>query len=205
MKPTVCIDPGHGGKDSGAVGASNGYFESHGVLNIALMVRDILRPHINVELTRSNDEFLSLSERCKLANQLSKCTAFISIHLNSASNPGAEGWEVFTSGSNNSRILSANIANSHLYTFPEQKNRGVKEATFYVLRHTTMPACLWEGCFMSNDKESKWVAEDDTQKKMAQAISNGILNYYGIESQNNNRQLTLEERVAKIEKQLNIT
>lgn len=203
---TVCIDPGHGGKDSGAVGSSNGYHESTGVLNIALMVRDILQPHMKVVMTREKDEFISLAERCRIANNTPDCTSYVSIHLNSATNETANGWEVFTSGSKDSRILSANVANSHLCSFPSQTNRGVKEGpNLYVIKKSKMPATLWEGCFLSNENEADWVSLPETQKQMAKAIAIGVLNYYGIDSQTNNRELTLEERVDRIEKRLDIS
>ena len=199
----VCIDPGHGGEDSGAVGVSNGYFESHGVLDIGLRLRELLLPQMEVVMTRDVDEFVSLSQRCKLANNdPAGVDLFVSIHLNSA-DTDASGWEVFTSGSTKSRQLANEIGYMQAVHFPLQKNRGVKQEGFYVLRNTTMPAVLWEGCFLSNYEESKWITLDETRQQMAEAIACGIFEYLGIE-QNQNGSLTLEQRVTKIERHLGL-
>ena len=198
----VCIDPGHGGEDSGAVGVSNGYFESHGVLDIGLRLRELLLPHMEVMMTRDTDEFVSLSQRCKVANNdPAGVDIFVSIHLNSA-DTDASGWEVFTSGSTKSRELANDIGYRQAECFPLQKNRGVKQEGFYVLRNTKMPAVLWEGCFLSNYEESKWVTEDDTRQAMAVSICLGVLDYFNITT--DNQQTTLEERVAKIERHLGL-
>jgi len=59
--------------------------------------------------------------------------------------------------------------------------RGVKRANFYVLRETSMPAILIELAFISNPTEEKLLGSPEFQKKCAQAIADGILNYLGIE------------------------
>jgi len=128
--------------------------------------------------------------------------AFVSIHLNSATSD-ASGWEVFTSGSTGSKDLANKVGWRHTTAFPDQKNRGVKtNGSLYVLRNTSMPAILTEGCFLSNDAENKWVSLDETRQEMAQAICLGILDYFNIES--NKPALTLEERVVRIEKHLGL-
>lgn len=200
--PTVVIDCGHGGSDSGAVGSSNGLFESHAVLDIGLIVRDILRPHVDVLMTRETDEFVSLPERCRIAND-ADADIFVSIHLNSATTD-ANGFEVFTSGSDASVQLAGNVLNAHAQTFPQQRNRGVKQASFYVLVNTTMPAILWEGCFLSNADENDWVSDDSVRVDMAQAIADGVLAYYGISDSDSDQELTLEQRVVRIEEHLGL-
>ena len=153
-------------------------------------------------MTRDTDEFVSLSQRCKVANNdPAGVDIFVSIHLNSA-DTDASGWEVFTSGSTKSRELANDIGYRQAECFPLQKNRGVKQEGFYVLRNTKMPAVLWEGCFLSNYEESKWVTEDDTRQAMAVSICLGVLDYFNITTAN--QQTTLEERVAKIERHLGL-
>ena len=198
--PSICIDPGHGAEDSGAVG-TNGLFESLAVLDIGLMVRDILRPHMDVIMTREGDTFVSLPERCRVANN-ADVDIFVSIHLNSATNAEANGFEVFTSGSDESVRLAGNVLNAHALTFQQQRNRGVKKQSFHVLVNTAMPAILWEGCFLSNRQEAEWAADDSVRVSMAQAISDGVLAYFGIAE--SNQELTLEERVARIENHLGL-
>jgi N-acetylmuramoyl-L-alanine amidase len=84
---TVAIDPGHGGKDPGAVG-QNGVKEKDIVLAIALKVRDLLKesPDLKVFLTREKDVFVELQERTKFANR-KKADLFVSIHANAVPGP----------------------------------------------------------------------------------------------------------------------
>jgi len=197
----ITIDSGHGGEDSGARGKLNGYFESHGVLDIGLRLRALLETHVEVQMTREDDTFVSLPERCRMANEWG-ADAFVSIHLNSATSD-ASGWEVFTSGSTGSKDLANKVGWRHTTAFPDQKNRGVKtNGSLYVLRNTSMPAILTEGCFLSNDAENQWVSLDETRQAMGEVIAQGILDYFGIEP--SKTELTLEERVDRIEDHLNL-
>jgi len=196
----VTIDCGHGGEDSGATGSFNGYFESHAVLDIGLRLRALLVPHLDVQMIREDDTFTSLPERCRMANEWG-ADIFVSLHLNSATSD-ASGFEVFTSGSTKSKDLAKKVWSRHTKAFPDQKDRGVKTAGFYVLKHSDMPAILTEGCFLSNEDENKWVSMDETRQQMAQAICLGILDYFNIDT--NTPELTIEERVARLEARLGI-
>lgn len=91
---TIVIDPGHGGKDPGAVGR-NGLLEKDVVLKVALKTRDALRKKgYRVVLTRSTDVFLPLEERTAIANT-ENADLFLSIHANSAPNRKARGLETY--------------------------------------------------------------------------------------------------------------
>jgi N-acetylmuramoyl-L-alanine amidase len=92
----VVIDPGHGGRDPGAVGPL-GTYEKDRALEIALMVRDLLAirmPELRVVLTRSDDRYVSLGERTRMANR-NRADLFVSIHCNAAVNREAHGFETF--------------------------------------------------------------------------------------------------------------
>jgi N-acetylmuramoyl-L-alanine amidase len=92
---TIVIDPGHGGKDPGAMSA-NGLKEKDVVLKVAKQVADILRKETRykVILTRTRDVFVPLEERTAIANA-NEADLFISIHANSAPNKKANGVETF--------------------------------------------------------------------------------------------------------------
>lgn len=93
---TIVIDPGHGGKDSGAVGKT-GLLEKNVVLDISKRLRFALQralPNINILLTRDNDYFIPLRERTRFANY-KKADLFISIHSNASYASKAHGFEVF--------------------------------------------------------------------------------------------------------------
>lgn len=197
----VCIDPGHGGHDPGA--CANSIRESDLVLTIALMARDMLESHVDVLMTRDNDQFVSLSERCNMAND-ADCDIFVSLHANCAINTDAHGVETFTSGSEESRKLAMNILMRHLEAV-SQRNRGVKKANFHVIRNTTMPAVLHEFGFVSNLNEAERLLDEDNQKRMARAVADGVLDYFAEHTTSNNQALTLEERVAKIEHHLGLS
>lgn len=97
LKGRVIIDPGHGGKDTGAVGA-RGVKEKDVALEIALRMRSLMRkvlPQVEVVLTRTKDISLSLPERIKIANQ-AQGDLFISIHINSNESSQASGYEFYS-------------------------------------------------------------------------------------------------------------
>lgn len=95
---TVVIDPGHGGKDPGALGRK--VKEKDIVLSVALMTGEYLKremPDLNVVFTRTEDVFVTLDERAEIANK-AKADLFVSIHANSISNPKIQGAETFVLG-----------------------------------------------------------------------------------------------------------
>lgn len=89
---TIVIDPGHGGKDPGA--STAGRNEKDIVLNVAKYLRDNLSKDFDVILTRSNDTFISLSQRPNLANKR-EADMFISLHVNASTSRTPRGVDVF--------------------------------------------------------------------------------------------------------------
>lgn len=101
---TVVIDPGHGGKDPGAVSANGKYREKNITLSVALKLGNLIKakyPDIKVIYTRSTDKYVELSERAAIANR-NKADLFISIHVNSAKATQARGTETFVMGTHKS-------------------------------------------------------------------------------------------------------
>ena len=104
---TVVIDPGHGGKDPGALGKTKGVHEKHIVLTISKLLGQKIKaayPDVKVIYTRNNDTFIGLHERAMVARR-NNADLFISIHCNGSSNTEAKGSSVHILGqsSNNSR------------------------------------------------------------------------------------------------------
>jgi len=100
----VVLDPGHGGRDSGAVGAG-GIREKDVTLSVALRLKRLLeRRGVSVVITRSTDKYLSLAQRSRVANS-SGADLFLSIHCNAARSSAAKGLETFA--------LSWGISDSH--------------------------------------------------------------------------------------------
>jgi len=100
----VVLDPGHGGKDPGAMRGN--YVEKKIVLDVALKVGELLKldKDIKVIFTRKTDVFIEVQERTKIANR-EKADVFVSIHVNAAKNTAAYGAETYIMG------ISKNEAN----------------------------------------------------------------------------------------------
>jgi N-acetylmuramoyl-L-alanine amidase len=96
-RPLVVIDPGHGGRDGGAPGASGRHVEKDVTLLIARELRDALarRGRVRIALTRDGDAALTLEDRAAIARRLG-ASLFLSIHADSAPNPGARGATVYS-------------------------------------------------------------------------------------------------------------
>lgn len=173
----ICLDPGHGGRDSGAVGFN--LKESDSALKIAIEIKNILKNHgIDVLLTRSDDIFIPLYERAYMSNK-ANCDYFISIHHNSAANQNARGYETWVYSERKAtqdfvNKIHSEIIGSKLFSI----DRGIKNAPFTVLTKTEAPAILLELGFINNKDDnalitSKW-------KSIASVIANAILKFLNI-------------------------
>ncbi len=170
----ICLDPGHGGDDSGA--NYNGVMEKVPNLDIALRVRPILQSlGIAVKMTRKTDTTLSLQQRCDIANS-SHADLFVSIHNNAylESSSGTETYAYYDSAEG--RRLATSIHHEVVRRI-QLPDRGVKQAGFYVLKHTDMTAALIEGCFLTNPTEAKLLEDPAFRQKIAEGIAAGIYFY----------------------------
>jgi len=171
----VVLDPGHGGKDPGAVGIG-GLREKDVVLPISHHVRQTLESNgLSVKMTRWDDRFVSLGGRTAMANR-EDADLFISIHANaiSMSRPDVNGTETFYYASG--RALAQAIQRS-IISKMNTRDRGVKKANFYVLRNSAMPAVLVEVGFVTGREDAPRLADPNFRKRMAEAIADGILQY----------------------------
>lgn len=179
----IVIDPGHGNHDPGA--NRNGLNEKDVVLKVSKLVEGKLnRAGAKVILTRPDDRFLELSERTDFAKK-HFAEAFISIHVNAAASSAANGTEVFYDSSANpnaveSRSLATYIQNQ-IVAKANMYNRGVKDAKFYVIRNNNVAAVLVELGFISNAEDFKKLASDAYLEIYAEAIYQGIYQYYAAE------------------------
>jgi N-acetylmuramoyl-L-alanine amidase len=174
-KPLVIIDPGHGGQDPGTIGIDN-LTEKHIVLPISLEVAEILREQgIEVKLTRDSDYFISLQGRTDYANKI-KADLFVSIHANAInlSRPDINGLETYyyQSGRRLAEVIHWSILNS-----VNIRDRGIRRARFYVLRHSAMPAVLVEVGFVTGAEDAPRLRNSSHRSQMAEAIARGIIQY----------------------------
>ncbi len=174
-KTLVIIDPGHGGKDPGAIGIG-GIQEKQIVMSISKQVAQILEQQgIQVRLTRNSDYFISLEGRTQMANR-ADADVFVSIHANSAgiSKPHVSGLETyyFQSGRSLAAIIHRNILNR-----VDVNDRKVRQARFYVLRKSDMPSVLVETGFVTGSEDAAKLSNPSYQRKMAEGIAYGIIEY----------------------------
>ena len=185
QQKVIVIDPGHGGKDAGAIGI-NELQEKHVVLNIAQEIlrwnKTLLNDKFDIYLTRYKDTLISLSDRTKLAKTLN-ADVFISLHCNHANNSSAKGVEVYVPNSN-SRFTDGAIELGLAVLNESTRNlgfkkRGVKIANFQVLRESNpyYPAVLFEMGFISNTDEANYFLKLKNITAMALAVLIGLDNY----------------------------
>ena len=170
----VVVDPGHGGKDSGAVGLG-GLQEKDIILPISQQVAAILEKHgVQAVLTRTSDYFVDLAPRVEMTQRLN-ADLFVSIHANSIDNrPDVNGLETYYYDSG--QRLAQTIQKSILQRIDEP-NRGVRRARFYVLRNNSIPAVLVETGFVTGAFDAARLGSPAYQHQMATAIADGILQY----------------------------
>lgn len=175
----VMLDPGHGGKDPGAIGVGS-LREVDVILPIAKRVSELLNKQgIAVKMTRNSDYFVGLDERVIMSREAG-ATLFVSIHANSIDNrPDVHGLEVYHYNIGKSLADTVDTAvidyvNKRGFSLP---NRGVRSARFLVLRKSSIPAILVETGYLTSESESALLRRDDYQKVMAEGIAKGIIQY----------------------------
>jgi len=177
-KKLIVIDAGHGGKDPGTIGYSKTQEKGFN-LSVVLKIQALLQndPNMEVVLTRDDDTFIELGERGPIANRLG-ADAFISVHANSVENsPSASGTESYYYEAASKAFTQ--VMHKHLLKATGFKDRGVKQASFKVLRDTQMISVLLESGFISNPTEEAALFTDEMQQKIAQAIVDALNEYFG--------------------------
>jgi N-acetylmuramoyl-L-alanine amidase len=214
----IVLDPGHGGKDPGAIGPG-GLREKDVVLSLARRIKPRLEAMgYEVLLTRDTDVFVELPDRARFANN-NKADLFVSIHTNASKNRKVRGIETYFLGvardrqSSETAMLENAVSDANalsdleqiLYSLMSQenmlhssilaetvqdamygklngiygsvKNLGVKQAPFYVLSKTDMPAVLIETSFISNSSEERLLSRNDFRDSLSESITRGIIDY----------------------------
>lgn len=211
---TICLDPGHGGSDSGA--DAFGAKESDLTLKIAQYCKEELAKYdVNVVMTRTTDTRLSEEAAMDLKNRVevakkAGASYFISIHINSAANSAAKGAEVYypnTSGNKNLSTNGQNLAKAiqkqlialGLY------DRGIKirnytdgttssnpnssdEDYYGVIRYAkqaNITGLIVEHCFISNkDEFDKYLGSNAKLQQLGVADAKGIVSALGLQAKN---------------------
>jgi N-acetylmuramoyl-L-alanine amidase len=187
MSILVCLDPGHGGGDSGAVGFS--LKEKEVCLDLAYRIERQLHHYdgIRVTMTRSLDVDKSPYERSRWANS-QQADLFLSIHTNASSDPNETGFSSYVSviaGSHARRIqcwLHNRIA-SFLRTFGimdlgKKNDTETDGGKLTELRQVKMPAITLGSLFITHAKDNVLLRDASFRDEYAKCIAQGIANIY---------------------------
>jgi N-acetylmuramoyl-L-alanine amidase len=171
----VAIDPGHGGPDPGAIGIG-GLQEKGVVLDISRQVASLLQQQgVQAILTRPDDRDLDLEPRVSLAVRM-RANVFVSIHANaiSMSRPDINGLETFyySRGLSLAKVAHANILQSIML-----RDRGVRRASFYVIKRNPIPAILIEAGYLTGAEDAPKLADPGFRSQVAIAIARSILQH----------------------------
>ncbi|HEY9715340.1 MAG TPA: N-acetylmuramoyl-L-alanine amidase, partial [Chroococcales cyanobacterium] len=170
----VVVDAGHGGSDPGA---QRGTIQEK---QITLDITQKLKARLGemgarVVMTRSDDTFVSLEDRVKLTNAV-KPSLFVSVHINALeSTSDIHGIETYFQTEQSKPLADA--IHKALVADLSAPDRSVRQARFYVINHTPVPAILAEVGFISNKDEREKLISSDYQAKIAEALAEGVTLY----------------------------
>jgi len=176
---TFVIDLGHGGSDPGAV--ANGLKEKDLTMKIGKMIGDMLKEYEDVKViyTRTDDRYLSLSERAAIANQ-AKADFFLSVHINAGGGTGFESY-VYNGNVSQAAIAYQNVIHQEIMkAVGNVKDRGKKRANFAVLRETKMPAILTENLFIDNASDATKLKSEQFLLQIAHGHVEGVVKAFGL-------------------------
>lgn len=172
----IVLDAGHGGKDAGA--NHGDLYEKDINLAVAKKTKELLsEAGYKVKMTREDDTYAALSDRVAFANRRN-AKVFVSIHCNSSEDGSGNGIETFYAESKNwnSEKLAESIQ-TNIVNATGAKDREVKTADYAVILGTDMSAALVEVGFLTDKNERTLLQNEDYQQKLAEGISEGILDY----------------------------
>lgn len=176
---TIVIDPGHGGRDVGAIGASGTYEKDFSFLTAQELKQELEILGANVLLTRPDDEFVSLGGRISFSNTMDT-DAFISIHYNSVPElPDVTGIETYYFQEQNEKLAS--YIQSELIKATDADDRGTTQGDYLVIMQNVKPSVLLELGFISNEEKEDRLATIGYQKKIVSGIVNGLGKYFPYE------------------------
>lgn len=188
----VVLDAGHGGVHTGCKSYTGRLVEKDVALDIVKRLATLLdRSGVKVTLTRSSDTELArnvdkdLRKRAELTNR-TKPDIFVSVHLNTAANPSARGFEVYVPRKSSYKRESERLARCIQSEFSRRlrtNDRGVKEAGFVVIREARCPAVLVEVEFLSNPQGERDMSDANYRQRVAQALSDAVLKHAELRGQ----------------------
>ncbi len=173
----VFLDVGHGGYDPGGTGP-DGLPESFVNLSVAKRLSQILQQNgIEVELDRSNNQFVSLAKRVALADK-SSANLFLGLYCNASSDRSIHGTTTYYYHQNS--YAFARYLQDHVASALGLANNGVMKDNLYVIRHTTttIPDVLIEYAYISNYHEERLLGSPSFRDRIANALADAVMGYF---------------------------
>ncbi|WP_246187534.1 N-acetylmuramoyl-L-alanine amidase [Ornithinibacillus caprae] len=173
---TIVIDAGHGGRDVGAIGVNETYEKNLTYKTAQELAQELTQLGAEVILTRSADEYIFLSSRSAISNNLST-DAFISIHYDSIPElPSVSGISTYYYHDQNEEL--AKYIQQGVIKETGANDRKASHGDYQVLRQNYKPAVLMELGFMSNSEEELLLLTNAYQKKIVSGIIEGLGKYF---------------------------
>jgi len=173
---TIVVDPGHGGRDSGATGAHFKTLEKVVNLQVSNLLKDKLEvAGARVVMTRTDDRFISLQQRVDISIQ-QKADAFLSIHHNTNNDSRINGTITYFHSSAD-RTLATEIQ-AELVKQNGLNDLRARSGNFFVLRENPRPSVLIELGFLSNYNDELTIRTSRFQENSAIGITQGVINYF---------------------------
>ncbi len=172
----VLFDPGHGGRDSGAIG--NGLREKDIVLPLSFLIAGDLqwlsKGKIEVAFTRQHDEYLTLASRVKMEREVD-ADLFVSVHSNSFTSSAPRGFEVhYYSNLSRGENVAKAIVHAVRSKYPLHGNGLKVSPRLHVIKNTGAPAVLLESLYVSNRSDRRLLKDRENRESLAWLIARGI-------------------------------
>ena len=199
---TIVIDPGHGGKNPGAINKNLSMVEKELTLDLARRLKAVLESRgYRVYLTRNKDQTIDNGSRPAIASRY-KADLFVCLHFNSVGSRSVQGIETYTfTPQNQPSTARSRLVDEDRKAFPTNRydswstlsafyvqrqliktmggvDRGIKKARFSMMLDLQCPGILVEGGFFSHYEEARKIKTINHRIRLAEAIADGIGTYH---------------------------
>ena len=184
---TILVDAGHGGTDGGAIGKDSGVLEKELNLKVAKALQAVLEQSgAQVIMTRDSDMEFNRNKRTDLTARLDlarqgNAELLVSIHMNEYRTRRESGPQVFyRAGQPQSRLLAGAIQAALIESLKPSRQRSAMAGDYFILS-LSIPSVLVECGFLSNGAEEKLLLTEAYQRRIAEAIRDGIADYVSLQ------------------------
>ena len=172
----VLIDISHGGKDFGA--ANQGVKEKDLAFEYAITLKEeLIKADIDVLLSRSDDEYVTLAKRIDTAND-EKVDLVLSLHFNTSAEPETNGFESYYKSDSEESLLIDSLIHTKISSYNLVSDNGSHIGNYSILNKTTAPSVLLELGYLSNQAELELLTKYETRNEYAKMLSEAIVEYF---------------------------